>query len=422
MNHTTPVTSSQPFYGWTVVWAAFIIAMFGWGLGFYGPPIYLKAVQDSRGWSVGTVSSAITVHYLFGALVAANLPRAYARFGLSLVTTGGAVALGFGVVGWAIALEPWQLFAATLLSGAGWVALSAIGVNAIISPWFVHRRPAALSMAYNGASVGGIVFSPLWVLLIDTLGFASAAAAVAVAMMAIIAAIAAVVLTRTPEAMGQHPDGDAPMTGAANPRAAPHRKVVARFWSDGAFITLTLGMAIGLFAQIGLVSHLFSLLVPALGSKGAGFAMAMATIGAIAGRTLTGWFMPAGAERRVVAAMNYVMQAAGCGLLIVADGANVPLLLAGTLLIGLGIGNSTSIPPLIAQMEFTPAQTGRAVALVVACAQATYAFAPAALGLIREFTSVPGSGAAPLLFVTAIAAQLTAAIAYIAGRGLFQKR
>jgi len=40
------------FYGWTVVAAAFVVAVFGWGVGFYGPPIYLKAVSDARGWSV----------------------------------------------------------------------------------------------------------------------------------------------------------------------------------------------------------------------------------------------------------------------------------------------------------------------------------------------------------------------------------
>jgi hypothetical protein len=38
------------FYGWTVVAAAFVVAIFGWGVGFYGPPIFLKAVQDTRGW------------------------------------------------------------------------------------------------------------------------------------------------------------------------------------------------------------------------------------------------------------------------------------------------------------------------------------------------------------------------------------
>src|SRR3954453_9040578 len=45
-------TRAARFYGWTVVAGAFVVAVFGWGVGFYGPPIFLKAVRDIRGWSV----------------------------------------------------------------------------------------------------------------------------------------------------------------------------------------------------------------------------------------------------------------------------------------------------------------------------------------------------------------------------------
>ena len=37
-----------------------------------------------------------------------------------------------------------------------------------------RRRPAALSTAYNGASVGGTLFTPIWVAAIAAFGFAAA--------------------------------------------------------------------------------------------------------------------------------------------------------------------------------------------------------------------------------------------------------
>ena len=40
----------QMFFGWRVVVAVFVLATFGWGMGFYGPPIYLHAVTAARGW------------------------------------------------------------------------------------------------------------------------------------------------------------------------------------------------------------------------------------------------------------------------------------------------------------------------------------------------------------------------------------
>src|SRR5262249_5811510 len=189
-------------------------------------------------------------------------------------------------------------------------------------------------------------------------------------------------------------------------------------WRDRRFLTLALGMAIGLCAQVGLIAQLYSLLVPALGADGAGVAMGAATAAAIAGRTLVGWFMPSGADRRLVACASYVVRVGGSVALIAAAGSSVPLLLAGVLLFGAGIGNATSLPPLIAQVEFVPEDVPRVVALVVATSQAAYAFAPAAFGLIREFvpSAAAESGAAPWVFAAAVLGQLLAIGAFLAGR------
>src|SRR5207237_912972 len=129
---------------------------------------------------VALVSTAVTVHFLAGAAIVANLPAIYRRYGLSAVTKAGVLCLTIGVVGWAVAAAPWQLFAATLLSGAGWATFGGAAVNAIISPWFQRARPAALNMAYNGASIGGVIFSPLWVAAIGALGFPIAAGTIGV--------------------------------------------------------------------------------------------------------------------------------------------------------------------------------------------------------------------------------------------------
>ena len=91
--------------------------------------------------------------------------------GVPATTATGAVLLALGVCGWSQAQAPWQLYGAALVSGSGWVALGPAAVNALIAPWFARRRPAALSMAYNGASLGGVLFSPLWVFLIAQAGF-----------------------------------------------------------------------------------------------------------------------------------------------------------------------------------------------------------------------------------------------------------
>lgn len=405
------------FYGWRVVAAAFVLAAFGWGMGFYGPPVFLRVIGETREWPLALISTAVTVHFLAGAVAGASLPVLYHRFGAAAVTKAAAVSLAIGTTGWAIAEVPWQLFVAVLLSGAGWSAMSAAAVNAIVAPWFERGRPAALAMAYNGGSVGGIVFSPLWVAAIAALGFPTAAAVIGIVMVATMWTLAHLVFARTPGEMGLAPDGDAldvrNEVVAATARRRPRREL----WRDTQFLTLAAGMALGLFAQIGLVAHLYSLLVPALGPQHAGWAMSLMTVMAIAGRTLVGWTMPPGADRRLAACGGYAFQLAGSIVLILAAGENVPLLLAGIVLFGAGFGNATSLPPLVAQAEFAAEDVARVVPLIVAMAQAGYAFAPAAFGLIRELTASDAhAGAAPMLFAAAALVQGLAIAAFLAGR------
>jgi hypothetical protein len=157
------------------------------------------------------------------------------------------------------------------------------------------------------------------------------------------------------------------------------------------------------------VAHLVSLLAPVLGAQGAGFALGMATACAVAGRSLLGWLLRPGVDRRAAAAGNYAVQLAGM-LLLAAAGDEPALLLAGVALFGFGIGNATSLTPLLAQQDFSDADAARVVALVVAVGQAGYAFAPAAFGLLRGVDPA-------LLFLAAAACQAGAAIAVLAGRG-----
>jgi MFS family permease len=427
-----PPAPAPPFFGPSVVRAAFLLAVFGWGTGVYGPPVYLHAVVARTGWPLGTVSLAMTVHFLAGAIVIAALPRIHRRVGLPATTIAGAILTSLGVLGWALAAELWQLFAAALASGGGWVTMGAFAINAILAPWYSRSRPRALSSAYNGASVGGVVFSPLWALLIARIGFVASAVVVGLAMIVTVVWLARRVFSKSPEAMGQRPDGlvaagapieDRPAGGEAagrvGARELPGPLPGPRLWRSRQFLTLAAAMALGLFAQMGLLAHLYSLLVPALGARGAGFAMGLATVCAVAGRTIVVRTMPVGTDRRIVMAAGYAIQLLGSFVLMLAPPGAMWPIVVGIVLFGSGIGNATSLPPLIAQLEFTREDLPRAVALTVAVSQATYAFAPAVFGLLLIVTAAapPAVGqGATAFFVGAAFVQAMAIAAVLAGR------
>jgi predicted MFS family arabinose efflux permease len=85
-----------------------------------------------------------------------------------------------------------------------------------------------------------------------------------------------------------------------------------------------------------------------VGVASAGMLASLATLCAVLGRTLAGWWI-GDHDRRIAAAVNFAVQIFGVLLLIFGNG--WVLLTLSCILFGLGIGNLTSLPPLIAQTE-----------------------------------------------------------------------
>jgi MFS family permease len=337
-----------------------------------------------------------------------------------VTTACGAAITAAGVIGWALAAQPWQLIVAALATGAGWVTMGAVAVNSIVSPWYSRDRPSALSKAYNGASIGGVIFSPLWVASIAQLGFVGAGIAVGSVMVVVAVVLGLFVFSRTPESLGQFPDGLATQP-PGHPSAAGGRPELpgGLLWRDRRFVTLAAGMSIGLFAQIGLLAHLFKVLLPTLGAQNAGFLLGGATAAAIVGRYLAALVVARVGERRIVAAGSYGIQALGVLALLFSAADQTWLIVLGVLLFGTGIGNAISVPPLIAQTDFAPRDVSRVVALIVAIGQGTYAFAPAFFGVLQSMAN-DGQAArigtnAAALFGTVIAIQLASAAVFLLG-------
>jgi MFS family permease len=161
-----------PYHGWLVVTAAFLVALYGFGLGFYGPGIYLVSLKALHGWPTRELSTAITTYYVLGAtLLFFWVGPLFDRHGVRKVVVPGTVAMACGVVLLALVTRPWHVYAAFAVMSVGWATMSGAAINIIVAPWFDRRRKLAVSWALNGASAGGIIIAPLLTLLIAEFGF-----------------------------------------------------------------------------------------------------------------------------------------------------------------------------------------------------------------------------------------------------------
>src|SRR5437773_8943616 len=171
---------TRVFYGWNVVGATSVMALFSFGLGFYGLSVYVAMLQRLHGWSASMVSAPVTMYYLAGALLTASIGDLYARWGPRAVVAGGAVAMAIGVAALGAIGQPWQLYPAFLVMSVGWGAMSGAAINIILAPWWERRRGLAVSLGFTGATLGGVVVAPLLIPLTEALGFETALSTAAV--------------------------------------------------------------------------------------------------------------------------------------------------------------------------------------------------------------------------------------------------
>ena len=391
----TAIDETSPRYaGWRVVCTCFIVAVFCWGFGLYGHGVYLVEFQRLHGWPASLISGAASAYYLLSATLVVFISDAIAQLGPRRVVLVGAACMGTAVTLLAFITAPWQLYAVYLVLATGAAAMHTGAITNIVGLWFDRQRGLAISLALNGASVGGILVTPSLVIAIETVGFQAAiVGSAAILAMTVVPAVV-LFIDRPPLRTDASPSSQdtGPCTRAAALRSPA-------FWSvAGPF-------AVALMAQIGFIVHQIAFLEPAMGRPRAGLAVGLMTVMAVVGRVLLGIFITRLDVRRVTA-LSLASQAAA--LFAMTQTTDVVALFIACAVFGLSVGNLITLPAVVIQREFEAAAFGMLVGLSTAIGQFTCVIGPGLLGLVRDVTG--GYNASLAL---CIALELAAAVAIL---------
>lgn len=375
----------QIYHGWAVVAACFVMATFAWGLGLYGASVYLHALTTERAWSVSLISTCVTVLYLVNAAVLPVVGSAIDRHGPRPVVIVGALSLAVGVASLGPATAAWQLYLAFAVMGVGWASLSTTGISATLAPWFDRRQGRVVAIALMGASLGAIAGVPLLLLGIETLGFSRAVLAAGGLTVVMLVPIALIVLRwHTPAQLGLRPDG----AGAAPERlpgaAAP---IPPRIWTrreairSRAFQTVALGFALALGVQVGFLTHHVALVEPTFGPVGAGLVVGATGVAALLGRLALAVVADT-MNVRHLAALAIGLQIVG--LVAIALAPEPLVLIVASLVIGFGVGNATTLSPIIIRREFGAGAFGAIYGVAATVIQTGIALGPTLFGVLRD--------------------------------------
>jgi MFS family permease len=380
--------SSLRYPGWRVVLACFLVALFIFGFGLYGHAVYLAELQRLHGWSTGLISNASTLSFLLGSLLAVFTSDVTVRIGTGRLLLAGIFALAASTTLLAFAQTPWQLYAAYILLACGWMGMGTVVIATIVSSWFDHRRGLAISIAFNGATFGGIIIAPALVVLIGGIGFTWAMLAMTAIMIVILVPVVIGLIGVSAPARECRDQ----VASSSQPPSALSR---GRLLRDFGFWTIAAPFSFALLAQVGFIVHQIALLEPAMGRSLAALAVAVTTTMAVIGRLCLGLVVDR-LDPRTVTAGSLLTQAAA--LFAIAQATGPAVLFVACAVYGFSIGNLITLPALIIHREFEPAAFGTVLGLSTAICGIVSAFGPGLVGFVRGATG--GYGAALLLCLT----------------------
>lgn len=350
--------------GWAVVAALFVVAMFAWGLAFYGLGFFLRELRDVHGWSVTVLSWVTFGFYITGTALNFVVSRWLGRGRPHRVFATGAVTLAAAVLAIGHVPSLAALIVVYLVMAVGWACLSITPISATVLWWFPADSRAPLTVALTGASVGGIVLVPALDVLSRHYGFATGVGIIAAVELVVVGTLALVVV-REP------PGTSAGMTSHNGPATAWGIVGRAAYWP------LSVGLALGLLVQVGFLVHQLSILDETVPKGTSAFIVSATTAAALVGRIV---FVALTARITAAAAgAGFLALQAASLLALAAGGRGAVASLVWSVAFGLGVGVLVVIAPLLTQATF-PAEAFTAVFPVVSIGYQTAiaAGAPAA--------------------------------------------
>ena len=359
---------SRIFYGWWIVGAAFLVALYVGGVVFYGFTAIFEPIANDMGWSYAQISLAASLRGLELGFLAPVTGILTDRLGPRRLIFGGAVITTLGLFMISRTTSLATFYGAFALIAIGMSATTLTVLMTAIANWFRLKIGIASAIAMSGFGFSGLMV-PLIVRLIEVYDWRTTMVILAAGMLIIVLPLSFVFRHR-PEHYGYLPDGrkEVPVTpgiNATQPQTAElniqarHALKAITFWR----------IALTFLIHAMLISTVITHIMPYLSSIGinrsrASLVAMILPILSVGGRLSFGWLGDKYGRRHTVAAA-FAMMTAGLLFFSYVPAVGLWLLIPFLLLFGVGYGGSTATRPSMVAEYFGRANYGTILGLMV---------------------------------------------------------
>jgi MFS family permease len=372
------------FYGWWIVGAGFLIAVFIGGFIYYGFTAVFEPIASDFGWSYAQVSFAASLRGLEMGLLAPIVGLLMDRWGPRKLVFAGVAVIGLGLLLLSRINSLATFYGAFILIAMGVSTCVGVVPIATVGNWFERKVTIATGILVSGASIGGLMV-PLTTRLIDMFEWRTAMAILGFAAWGILLPLS-LVFRHKPEQHGYLPDGDLhrkPSTSESRPSAQDNELAieVKQLLKTSAVWHLALGFMCHMLVMNTVVTHV----MPYLSSIGLARSLSsvvasVVPLASIVGRLTFGWLGDR-FDRRRVAALGFVLASLGLLSLGYVDSVRTWMLVPSLILVGLGWGGPVPMMPALLRQYFGRARLATVLGVVMGVAALGSMVGPPLAGL-----------------------------------------
>ena len=299
------------YYGWWIVLASFMVALYVAGTIFYGFTAFIEPLANEFGWSYTQISLAASLRGLEMGLLAPFVGILVDRFGSRKLLISGVLILGFAIILLGFTQSLAMFYGAFILIAFGAGGCTSVVTMTAVANWFDKNIGKAMGVTASGFGASGLII-PLIVWMIAAFGWRTALIILGAGMW-IIGIPAAFVIRNRPEdddnaASDAKPDNKDHLSRR---QAQVKRFRYKEMLKKKSFLFVNLAEMIRLMALMAVVTHIMPYLsTMEISRMSSGLMAAGIPLLSISGRFGFGWLGDL-FEKKYIMAISYCLMGLG---------------------------------------------------------------------------------------------------------------
>ena len=359
--------SPRIFYGWWIVGACFMVALYMGGVIFYGFTALFEPFVEEFGWSYAQISFAASLRGLEAGLLTPFIGILVDRWGPRRVIFLGVIITVLGLILLSQTISLGMFYGAFVFIAIGTSCASSTVTLTAAANWFHRKVAIATGTVGSGYACSGLLV-PLMVKLIDSYGWREVIIFFSLGLL-VVGPLSALVIRHKPEQYGYLPDGEvngrvAPEISQSSIRDNEAKFSVRQSLQNRTFWLMSLGVLPQFISVVAVTTHV----MPYFSSIGIGRATSSLAAMAIplfsmGGRLGFGWLGDKLNKKQLIM-IGLVMIALGLACFEFIASVGLRLLLPFFILFCIGYGGILTVAAALIRDYFGRGRFGTIIGLI----------------------------------------------------------